>query len=90
MQDSDYQVMKSLAKILIRKGVITRDEIHDEVDELERTSQSKAAHSLTIIALEAEAMTASQFEADYRRRQMVERTAYLEKQRKPDDGKPPA
>lgn len=90
MQDDDYLVMKALAKILIRKGVISRDEIHDAAEDLERIGMDTAAHNLTMVALEAESMTASQFEADYRRRQMVERTALLEKQRKPDDGKPPA
>lgn len=86
MDDADYHVMMSLAKIMLRKGLITPDEIYDEIDEMESVSP-KAAESLLILVLEAESMSASEFEADYRRRQMRERTAYIEKHRKPDGGK---
>lgn len=79
MQDTDYLVFTSIAKILIRKGVITPEEIEGEIDELGRVN-SDAAHNLTVLAMQAQSMTASEFEADYRRRQMRERTAWLEQQ----------
>ncbi len=86
MQDDDYSVMCAIAKILIRNGVISEDDITGEADNLARTGRPMASHNLTMLLIEAQAMSASEFEADYRRRQMVERTAYLN--RKPDDGKP--
>ncbi|WP_395393052.1 hypothetical protein WBP07_17910 [Novosphingobium sp. BL-8A] len=86
MKDVDYLVMTELAKILIRKGVITPEEIAIGVDDLARVSRT-ASTNLHMLALEASAMSASEFEADYRRRQMRERTAFLDRRRKDDGGK---
>ncbi|WP_260923426.1 hypothetical protein [Novosphingobium sp. 9] len=86
MQDTDYLVMKELMKILIRKGIITEEDISVGVDELARISQT-ASTNLHMLALEASSMSASEFEADYRRRQMRERTAWLEKQAQRNGGK---
>jgi len=86
MQDVDYLVFKAIAKILIRKGIITADDIELEVDDLQRVSPD-AAHNLEMLWMSAHAMTASEFEADYRRRQMRERTAFIDRQRRPDGGK---
>jgi hypothetical protein len=88
MHDNDYWVMKALAKILIRKGVIDDNDIRDAAEGLKRVGFETAAHNLTMIALEAHSVTASEFEADFRRRQMIERTAMIN--RKDDDGKPSA
>lgn len=79
MQDVDYLVFKAIAKILIRKGIISPEEIDVAVDNLERVSP-EAAHNLTMLALQASSMSASEFEADFRRRQMRERTALLHKE----------
>lgn len=86
MQDVDYLVFKAIAKILIRKGIITAEEMEVEVDNLQRVSPD-AAHNLEMLWMSAHSMTASEFEADYRRRQMRERTALLEGKAKPDGGK---
>lgn len=86
MQDADYLVFKALAKILIRKGIITQNDVNIEAAELARYSQT-ASHNLEMLLFEANAPTASDHEADFRRRQMRERTAWLEKQAKNDGGK---
>lgn len=85
MKDVDYLVMKEIAKILIRKGVITSDEVQVAVENLRRVSAS-AANNFSMLALEASAMSPSEFEADFRRRQMRERTAFIERQGKGDGG----
>jgi hypothetical protein len=88
MQDADHWVMKSIAKILIRNGVISQDEIMQEVDDLERHGLDEASRALFVLALEAESMSAAEYEADFRRRQIVERTAYIAKRSegyKPDE-----
>jgi len=86
MQDDDYHVLSALARILIRNGSISIDELADESDEMKRKGHETAGHNLLCLAIEASTMSASEFEADYRRRQMVERTAYITKI-KPDGGK---
>lgn len=88
MQDADHWVMRSIAKILIRKGVISQDEIMQEVDDLERLGLDDASRALFVLILEAESMSAAEYEADFRRRQMIERTAYIAKKSegyKPND-----
>ncbi|MFK4871667.1 hypothetical protein [Novosphingobium sp. ZW T3_23] len=85
MKDVDYLVMKEIAKILIRKGVITSDEVQVAVENLRRVSAS-AANNFSMLALEASTMSPSEFEADFRRRQMRERTAFIERQGKGDGG----
>lgn len=83
-------LLLALLEQLVRNGTLDADDITEMADRLEAAGDEAHAHAahLTRCALiQASAPSQSDWEADWRRRQIRERTAFLN--RKPDGGNEP-
>lgn len=73
---------------LIRAGKLDVDDVIEAASSLEASGDADAARALNCLPLYAAARPQSEIDADWRRRQIVERTAYIAKRSegyKPDE-----
>ena len=86
--DISERMLHALVVQLIAAGKIDADDVYAAADYLEKHGDDEGSRTLSAMPLYVGAQTPAEFEADYRRRQMIERTALIN--RKTDDGKPQA
>lgn len=86
--DISERMLSALVIQLIRVGKLDIDDVFEAAAALEASGDKDASRALNCLPLYAEAKPQSEIEAEWRRRQMIERTAFIAKQSegyKPDE-----